>query len=175
MPLMAQDISGFWKSLDDKTHLPDSIIAIYPYEGKYYGRIIATYNEKGQLEDTIELPKNRAPSIKGHPFYSGLDIIWGLEREGSKYVNGKILDPEKGNIYNAQMWPENGNLIVRGQLWVFGENRTWVPASNQDFPQGFKKPDLAQLIPQIPQVEKHYSTSHTHSHQTTAQKTVSQN
>ncbi len=150
--LLAQDIVGFWKSMDGKTKHRQSVIAIYEYQGRYYGRIILTYNDDGSLEDTIYAPKNRAPGVIGKPFYAGMDIIWDLEPYGSKYKNGSILDPEHGKVYDAELWVENNKLIVRGEFFIFGRNQTWPAATESDFPPNFKKPDLTKLVPLIPQV-----------------------
>jgi uncharacterized protein (DUF2147 family) len=149
-----QNIVGFWKTIDEKSEKPQSIIAVYGYQNKYYGRIVVTYDENGQLQDSIENPKNRAPGVKGNPFYSGLDIIWNLQSDGSHFTNGKILDPEKGRIYGAEMWVENGKLIVRGKILMFGRNQTWLAAADHDFPPHFTKPDLQSLVPSIPQVNR---------------------
>src|ERR1700722_18418139 len=85
--LFSQDITGFWKSINEETKKPESIVAIYPYQNKYYGRLIVTFDD-GQFYDSIENPKAKAPAVKGHPFYAGLDFIWDLEKDGSKYTNG---------------------------------------------------------------------------------------
>lgn len=146
------DVVGFWKAVDNKGH-PQTIVAIYEYQGKYYGRMIANYDDQGKVDDTIYHPKGKSPVLKGNPYYAGMDFMWGLTKEGSKYKNGKILDPEKGKIYNAEMWRDKGNLIVRGEIWVFGENQTWPPAIDQDFPPGFEKPDLTKFVPVIPQIQ----------------------
>lgn len=153
--MFAHDIVGFWKSVDEKTHEAQSIIAIYEYQGKYYGRIIATYDEDdGQVKDTIYNPKERAPGVKGNPFYAGMDIIWDLQKQGPRYTNGKILDPEHGRVYGAELWrTKDNNLNVRGKILFFGRNQEWPPATDNDFPPNFKKPDLTQLTPQIPQVK----------------------
>lgn len=152
--LTAEDIVGFWKTVDEQTNKPQSIVAIYQYQGKYYGRLIATYDESGKIDDTIYHPKDKAPGVVGNPYYSGLDFIWGLTKEGSKYTGGQILDPEKGRIYDAEMWIDNGNLIVRGELFVFGRNQTWPPATDSDFPTDFKKPDLTKMVPKIPEAKE---------------------
>lgn len=152
--LVAQnDIVGFWKSVDEKTQKPQSLVAIYEYKGKYYGRLIITYDEDGKVQDTFYAPKIRAPGIQGNPFYAGMDIIYELKKNGDKYTEGEIVDPEKGNIYDAELWVDKGNLIVRGELSIFGRNQTWPPAQNSDFPQDFKKPDLKKLVPVIPKVK----------------------
>lgn len=151
--LLAQDIVGFWKTIDDKTGKPQSIVAIYKYRNKYYGRLIATFNDRGVVEETIYNPKERAPGVKGNPYYVGLDFIWNLKQEGSRYVDGKIMDPEKGRIYDAEAWIDKGNLIMRGQFLFIGRNQTWPPATDKDFPQGFQKPDLNKLVAEIPRIK----------------------
>jgi len=151
--LQAEDVVGFWKTIDDKTGRQESLIAIYEYQGKYYGRIIVTYDEEGGFRDSIENPVTRAPGVKGNPFYSGMDIIWDMEPKGTRYVDGSILDPQRGKIYNSKMWPDNGNLVVRGEFLFFGKNQTWLPAQERDFPPGFRKPNLTALVPKIPQVK----------------------
>lgn len=148
--LLGQEITGFWKTINDKSGKPESIIAIYEHDGKYFGRIIATYNDQGKIQDTIANPKEKAKGVQGNPYYSGLDIIWDLTPNGTRFSQGKILDPEKGRIYDAEMWRQGSNLIVRGEVWVFGENQEWVPASDSDFPRDFSKPDIAKFTPVIP-------------------------
>lgn len=148
----SEDIKGFWKTISDETKKPQSLVAIYPYQNKYYGRLIATYDDQGKILDSIENPITKAPGVKGHPYYSGLDFIWDLEKEGDKYTNGIILDPQKGYEYSAEVWIENGDLVVRGELFFIGKNQVWPKATESDFPQGFKKPDLSKLVPKIPEV-----------------------
>lgn len=150
-PSHAEEIVNFWKTVDEKTHQAQSIIAIYPYEGKYFGRIILTFDDDGKSKDTIYHPVDKAPGVVGNPYYSGLDIIWNLEKEGDKYTNGKILDPQKGKVYNAEAWLEGDDLIVRGELLIFGRNQTWPRAQESDFPSDFKKPDLSSITPKIPE------------------------
>lgn len=149
----ADDVVGYWKTIDDQTKKAQSIIGIYEYQGKYYGRIVATFDDFEKIADTMDAPKKRAPGVKGNAFYAGMDIIWDLKKNGTKYTNGSILDPEHGRIYGAELWTEKGNLIVRGKLFIFGRNQTWIPALEKDFLPSFKKPDLTTFIPKIPQVK----------------------
>lgn len=146
-----EDIGGFWKTISEKGKA-QCVIAVYDYEGFYYGKIIGTYNDDGKMDDSIYQPKKRAPGVIGNPFYCGLDIIWWLMDVGVKF-KGKILDPEKGDVYSSELWVDNkGNLIVRGKLLIFGRNQEWVPALPSDFPKNFTMPDLSELVPSIPQV-----------------------
>ena len=146
-----EDISGFWKTIDDKTGQARSVIAIYESGGFYYGKIIGSFDDHGKIKDSIYAPVGRAPGLVGQPFYSGLDIIWYLVDTGNQF-KGKILDPEHGKVYNAELWIEHGDLVVRGKLLMFGRSQTWVRAKESDFPKGFKLPDLKSLTPAVPDV-----------------------
>lgn len=152
LTLCAQDITGFWKTLDDQSGKAQCIVALYLYQGKYYGRMIATYDtDGGKIDETIDHPISHAPGVEGHPFYCGLDFIWGLQQEGPKYTGGKILDPEKGKLYDADFWvDEEGFLVVRAKLFVFFHTQRWPRAQDTDFPPDFKKPDAAAFVPLIP-------------------------
>lgn len=146
----SEDIVGFWKTVDEKTGKPQSVVAIYPYQDKYYGRLIVTFDEGGKIEDTIYQATNRAPGVVGTPFYAGLDIIWNLKPDGKKFIDGEILDPEHGRIYGAEVWRKGEDLIVRGKVLFLGRNQTWPRAVEEDFPKGFQKPDLTKMTPVIP-------------------------
>lgn len=148
------DIKGLWTAMDDATGKPGCIVSMYEYQGKFFGRIIAIYDDKkpDELYGTIDNPKKRAPGIKGHPFYSGLDLVYNLVRHGSKYV-GNIVDPRKGDVYNAEVWREGKNLIVRGKLWIFGRNQTWYPVDEKKLPKDFKVPDSSTFVPKIPEAK----------------------
>lgn len=149
--LSAEGIVGFWKTIDENSGKARSVIAIYEYQGKYYGRIIGTFADNGVIKETMYNPKERAPGVVGNPFYSGLDIIWNLKNKGNKYVDGQILDPQKGRVYGAELWNQDGKLIVRGKIFFFGRNQTWLPFT--DFDGNFKMPDLKQFTPKIPKVK----------------------
>lgn len=149
-PLSAEGITGFWKTYNEKTKKPESIIAVYSYEGKEYGKIIGSFNSEGVIDDSIYNPQGRATGVAGNPYYSGLDIIWNLRASGSKY-KGKIMDPRNGNTYNVELWTRDGDLVVRGKLFIFGSNRIWKAAHESDFTKAFPKPDLTKLKPLLPQ------------------------
>lgn len=151
----AAGITGFWQTIDDETGKPKSIAAVYQYKGKIYGRILLTYTEDGAtVRDTIYTKTRKADKILGNPPFCGLDFIWNMEAVGAKYKNGKILNPPKGKIYNAEMWlAENGDLIVRGKIGPFGKNQTWKPFRAAQFPKDFAVPDINTFVPVIPKVK----------------------
>jgi uncharacterized protein (DUF2147 family) len=147
----AEDISGFWKSLNDEGK-PQCIFGVYGHGGTYYGRVIGTYDDAGKMEDTIYKPSAHAEGVVGDPFLCGLDIVFDLIDKGPSF-SGTIIDPTKGKTYRCELWRDGVNLIVRGKLFVFGKNITWYPAAKADFPKGFKMPDMKKFIPAVPQVK----------------------
>lgn len=146
----ADDITGFWKSLDDSGR-PQCVFGVYEHDGLYYGRIIGTYNDEGEMKDTIYNPVGRADGVVGNPHTCGLDIIYNLYDSGDTF-DGTILDPTKGKRYNCSLWRQGQYLIVRGKLFIFGKNITWYPTTKDDFPKNFKMPDLKKFVPSVPQV-----------------------
>jgi len=150
-----QGITGLWKSRDQHSVKPRALVAIYKYQDTYYGRMIATYDEEGKIKDTILEKKEKAPGVVGNPPYCGLDFIYNVKQEESDgeerdQYKGKILDPEKGKVYTAELWRKGDDLIVRGELWIFGKDIPWHKASTQDLPKGFSMSDIKKFVPVIP-------------------------
>lgn len=112
----AEGIVGYWTTIDDETKQAKSVVQIYEYQGKYYGRVVELLQNK---EATAKLP--------GNPKILGLDIIWDLEKDDDSYSGGEILDPTKGKVYGCEIWREGKNLIVRGKIAFLGRNQTWLP------------------------------------------------
>jgi uncharacterized protein (DUF2147 family) len=144
--LNAQNVEGFWKRVHKKTGSTQCVISIYKYQDKYYGRIIGTFNANGKMKENLYTPEDRAEKVSGSPYYCGMDLLWDLKKNGSKY-RGKIVDPRSGKVYDAVIWNKEGNLIVRGELFFVGKNEVWYPLEKGDFPSSFRTPDPIQFIP----------------------------
>lgn len=149
----AHEVIGFWDTIDEKTNKALSVVAIYEYQGKFFGRIVATYDEQGKIAETLHSPIKRAPGLKGKPHYAGLDLIWNLQKNGNRYENGTIVDPERGRLYGAKIWTQDGNLIVRGEFFFLGRNQTWTRFDERKFTPHFTKPEFSAFIPKIPEVK----------------------
>ncbi len=129
----AADVVGFWKTIDDETGEAKSIVQIYEEDGMVCGKVVKL----------LKNPDARA-KIKGEPKIEGLQILSGLTRvkddANSKCEGGKVLDPQKGKTYTAQIWlNKDGTLTMRGSLFGIGRKQIWQPVA--DYPVEIKGDD----------------------------------
>lgn len=144
-----EEVTGLWKGTDRKNKENTMFVYIYQYMGKIYGRMVATFVD-GVPNDNISNPVIHAEKWDGNPSFLGMDIIWNLEKRGSRWRNGKICDPRRGRIYDSQIWRAGEDLIVRGQLGPFGQNNVWNPVHPHELPPNLDYGDPAAWIPVIP-------------------------
>jgi len=123
--LNAQSIVGKWKTVDDNTGKERSIVEIYKKGEKYFGKILKIIPDEG--EDPNPICEECKGKKKNMPVV-GMEIITDMKKKGKEYVNGEILDPENGKVYDCKLWIEDGNLKVRGFVWVLYRTQTWLPA-----------------------------------------------
>lgn len=125
----AEDITGMWQSIDDKTGAPKALVEIRKEaNGTYAGKIIkitprAGYTPKETCVD-CPAPYTNKPIL-------GLDVMTGLKQgEGLNYVNGRILDPNSGKVYSmkAKLSSNGKRLHLRGYVGVsaLGRNQIWL-------------------------------------------------
>jgi uncharacterized protein (DUF2147 family) len=153
-----EEISGLWYSTDQKSSEIRCLVAIYEYQDLYYGRMLVTYDGEGNVTDTILEQKNRAPGIVGNPPYCGLDFIYNVREnetnnDGEPKYKGKIVDPEKGKEYTVEIWRDGDDLIVRGELWIFGKNIRWLRAPKKALPKGYSIRKIDHFVPEVPQTD----------------------
>ena len=124
-------IEGYWRSMDDRSGEPLSIIEFKKQSnGKYTGTIIHRYKSvRGtQLENCEKCPE----PFKGKPLL-GLQIIWDLEKDPNKpnnYIKGRLVEPRTGNIYNGRgnLASDGRKLYMRGYIGVsvLGRTQVWL-------------------------------------------------
>ncbi len=123
----ATSIVGKWKTIDDETNQPKSIVELYERDGMIYGKVIESFKkrEDGSIATCDKCPAK--DSRKDQPTI-GMEIVKDLKDRGKKFSGGTILDPEKGKIYTCEMWidKETGNLQVRGFIAFFFRTQTWL-------------------------------------------------
>ncbi len=135
----AENVLGFWRTIDDETQKPKSIVCLYEKGDKLYGRIIAVYSlETGEIVDTVATQKRVAENVKGKPKTCGLDIIWNMAKDDDEWSGGEIMDPAKGKIYSCVIWLDGDEnvLNVRGKIFFIGRTQKWHRLGAKDLPQG---------------------------------------
>src|SRR5215510_5750749 len=82
----------------------------------------STVDEKnGKVTSQVEIYEQSKPKVciactgadKNKPIV-GLVILRDLSPSGDRYKRGTVLDPEDGKVYTAEIWVEDGKLMVRG-------------------------------------------------------------
>ncbi len=125
---MAQNTAaGTWKTIDDETGKPKSLVRITEENGILTGKIEKLFRPADQDQN----PKCTAceGARKDQPLI-GMTILSGLKKDGNEYTGGEIMDPAKGKTYKskAQLKDNGSKLEVRGYIGapMFGRSQTWV-------------------------------------------------
>ena len=119
----SQDIFGKWRTIDDQTHEPKSIVEVYKDNGKVYGKIIDIYSES----DKNALCKKCQGDDYNQPVV-GLVIIKALTKDRKYYKDGTIFDPESGKNYTCRIALNDDNpdiLEVRGYISFLYKTQYW--------------------------------------------------
>ena len=121
--IQAQGVIGKWKTIDDETGKPKSIIEIYKNDGKYYGKIVELLTEanKDGVCHTCETKYKDKNII-------GLVILKDLEKDGDEYEDGEITDPKNAKTYSAYIkLVAPDKLKVRGYIGfsLLGRTQYW--------------------------------------------------
>lgn len=127
----AQSIVGKWKTIDDQTGKPRSVVEIFERNGKYFGQIVKLFREPGEDPDPI---CDECSGKRKNQKVIGMEIITDMEYDAgdNEYNSGEILDPENGSVYDCKLWvSEDGHLKVRGYLLFFFRTQTWLPYEDQ--------------------------------------------
>lgn len=126
----ANNISGTWQQIDDKTGAPKAIIEISKEPNNTFtGKIIKITPRPGY---TPQKSCNKCPApYKNQPIL-GMEIIKGLKQVNgtNNYEQGRIIDPLSGKIYDAKVRLNSSakRLTIRASIGVsvLGRNQTWI-------------------------------------------------
>lgn len=129
----AQDgFVGKWKTIDDETGKPKSIVEIYKQGNQYFGKVDKLILEPGEDPNPIcdecdEDDSRYKKRIIGMVILSGMTY----DADEKAITNGEILDPENGEVYDCKMWlSDDGKLNVRGYVLFFFRTQQWLPVEN---------------------------------------------
>lgn len=118
-------ILGKWKTIDDETNEPKSIVQIYEKDGRYFGQITELFRKAGEDPAPV-CDKCPNDDVRKDQPIKGMVILKDLVQDGDKYKDGTILDPKKGKIYNCKVWLEGGDLKLRGYIAFLFRTQTWI-------------------------------------------------
>ena len=127
---------GYWKTIDDVTSQPKSILKIVQSDGALYGQVIKIFPRPGQDQN------ERCTACKGDKHNQkivGMVVMTGLTQDKSDpnlWNGGHILDPHNGKTYRCyiQATDHAQRLNVRGYIGVslFGRSQTWLRVADQN-------------------------------------------
>ncbi|NCI77751.1 MULTISPECIES: DUF2147 domain-containing protein [Acinetobacter] len=127
---LAQDISGTWQQIDDKTGSPKAVIEIRKESNNTFtGKIVKITPRPGY---TPRERCNNCPAPYTNQPILGMEILKGLKQvEGtSSYEKGRVIDPLSGKFYDAKMKlnASGKRLSLRAYMGVsaLGRNQTWL-------------------------------------------------
>lgn len=129
--VFAQDISGLWHNIDDKTGSSKAILEIRKEKNDTFtAKIIKITPRPGytpkQFCVACPAPYTNQPLL-------GMDVLTGLKFDKeNQYKDGKIIDPLTGKIYSmsAKLNPSGKRLQMRGFIGVsaIGRSQIWIRA-----------------------------------------------
>ena len=115
---------GRWKTIDDESGKAKSILVITEENGLLSATIEEILVKKA--DGSPRLCLKCKGDLEGAPM-EGLRIVWDMQADGDEWSGGRILDPENGKVYKAEMkLNEDGSqLEVRGSVAFFGRSQFW--------------------------------------------------
>jgi uncharacterized protein (DUF2147 family) len=120
---------GKWKTIDDSTGKPKSMVSIWLKDGVLYGHVEAIFPEPGRPADPV---CDRCKGERSGKPIKGMVIMWGFRKDGDEWSGGRILDPENGKVYKCYVQVLDGGrrLKVRGYvgLAMLGRTQHWLRA-----------------------------------------------
>ncbi|MGA3132274.1 MAG: DUF2147 domain-containing protein [Terracidiphilus sp.] len=116
---------GRWKTIDDHTGKPKSIVEIREQNGTLTGTIETLLNPP-----TPHPTCNLCSGAKKDQPFLGLEILWGFHLDGGQWSGGQVLDPETGKVYSATITLQDGGnkLRLRGYIGIslLGRTQYWL-------------------------------------------------
>ena len=113
--------TGKWKTVDDKSGKPKSIVQITESNGVLTGKIVELL--EGASEKTCSKCEG---DLKDKPLV-GMRILWDLKKEGDAWTGGKIFNPADGGTYasKAKLIDGGKTLDVTGKWMFFSKEQKW--------------------------------------------------
>lgn len=128
--VFAQDISGTWQQIDDKTGAAKAIIKINKETNNTFtGKIIKVTPRPGY---TPRETCNNCPAPYTNQPILGMEILKGLKHVSgtTNYEKGRVIDPLAGKVYDAKVRlnATGKRLTLRAYMGIstLGRSQTWI-------------------------------------------------
>lgn len=106
--------AGRWKTIDDESGKPKSIVQITEDNGVLTGKIVELL--EGASEKTCGKCEG---DLKNKPL-AGMTILWNLKKAGNEWSDGKIFNPTDGGTYASKAkLLDGGNVLEVTGSWMF--------------------------------------------------------
>jgi uncharacterized protein (DUF2147 family) len=119
--------AGRWKTVDDRTGQVKSIVVIEEVNGELRGKVDRIFAPPAK--EANPLCEKCPGELRNKPVL-GMQIMWGLRRDGDEYTGGRVMDPEEGKTYRCKLRLVEGGkkLQLRGYIGfsLLGRTQTWV-------------------------------------------------
>jgi uncharacterized protein (DUF2147 family) len=132
-PATAANVDGCWL-----VEGADGVVELRSEAGVVNGRLVGLADplfregEEGATPGAVRTDReNGDPVLRERPL-PGLLLVEGLVRDGSRWEDGRIYDPESGRTYSVRAELEDdGRLRIRGYVGtpLLGRTTHWLPAS----------------------------------------------
>lgn len=116
-------VVGFWETIDDRTGQKKAIIKIVEVGRHIEGQIVKVYWKEKDNHICVACHGK----LKNQPI-EGIRFLWGLEKTSPNlWMNGEILDPHNGQVYQVRIIKQKNNLFVRAYLGIpiLGRTQVW--------------------------------------------------
>lgn len=88
------------------------------------------------IEGGMQYDEKNPDEAKRSTPMCGLQILWGFEKDGDDWDDGKIYKADDGDIYSANITLKDENtLSLRGYVGIplFGKSQKWSRVSEGDY------------------------------------------
>jgi uncharacterized protein (DUF2147 family) len=122
IPGLRAQVTGFWKTVDDRDGSEKSVIEIFEQDDKLHGRVIKFLS--GATYTTCEKCEG---DLKDKPLI-GMVLIHDLTKTENGGIDGTVLDPNNGKTYSCYVELESPDILkLRGYIGfpALGRTQYW--------------------------------------------------
>ena len=118
---------GLWKTIDDETRQPKSLVRIVEKDGVLSGRVEKILSDKADARCDKCTDDRKDQPVQGMVILRDIKLD---PSDSTQWIGGDILDPNNGKVYKVRIKTADGGkkLDVRGYIGtpMLGRTQTWL-------------------------------------------------